>query len=232
MKFLATGLVFLFSTYTFAAVPPQDCKEEIVRVGLTQIHQLSNREQTNCYITTSNMNNYVDLKYRDYLVSNDSLLVFVSIDDGPEDTSSGAKEFYFFPRNQRTSTFSISKDEREITIKGRYNFDFIFDSESSHLIGMTNAKVEVDPKISAENDGGVFITPTLGLVYELPFKLGGAPSADFRKTGVFKDAYQHECRVQIGKIFKYTNSEGETAVKYTDEQLKKVLAKLCPQIRY
>lgn len=231
MKLFATALALLVSTQVKAAVPPQECPDIVERVDLTQIHQIPNREQTNCYISTSNLNNYVDLIYRDYVVSNDSLLVFVSLGLGPEDTSSGAKEFYFFPRNQRTARFFTNEDQTKIFVQGRYNFDFIFDAKSSHLVGMTNAKVEVDPKISADNNGGVFITPTQGLVYELQFKLGSAPSGDLKKTGVFKDAFGHECSVKVGTIFKlYSN--GETEVKYTDVQLKKLLTKICPQIKY
>lgn len=232
MKTLAAVLIFGFSSQLFALkAPTQACPEIIDRVELTQIHQISNKEKTDCYISASNVNNYVDLIYRSFVVSNDSLMVFVSLGDGPEDKTTGAKEFYFFPRDQRTSKYSVSPDAKELTIQARFDFDFIFNTETSQLTEMTNAKLKVDSKISANNDGGVFITPTKGLVYEIPFKLGSAPSADLRRSGVFKDAFNNQCSVKVGSIFKSTG-DGNTVVKYNDVQLKIALSKLCPQIKY
>ena len=122
-------------------------------------------------------------------------------------------------------------DEKNITIQGRFNFDFVIDAQTSQLVDMTNAKLKVDPKISASNDGGVFITPTKGLVYELPFKLGSAPSGDLRRTGYFKDAFNHKCAVKVGSIFKSIGN-GETVIKHNDLQLKNLLAQMCPEIKY
>lgn len=231
MKTLLAVSILFVSSLVFAKAPPQACPEIIDRVGLTQIHQQSDRNQTNCYISATNSNNYMTLVYRDYLVSNDSLMVFVSLGDGPEDKTTGAKEFYFFPRDQRTSGYSVAMDEKNITIQGRFNFDFVIDAQTSQLVDMTNAKLKVDSKISASNDGGVFITPTKGLVYELPFKLGSAPSGDLRRTGYFKDAFNHKCAVKVGSIFKSIGN-GETVIKHNDLQLKNLLAQMCPEIKY
>lgn len=232
MKTLLAAAIVVFSSLAFAKkAPPQACPEIIDRVGLTQIHQQSNREQTNCFISATNSNNYMTLVYRDYLVSNDSMMVFVSLGDGPEDKTTGAKEFYFFPRDVRTAKYSIGMDEKFLTIEGRFDFDFIFDSQTSQLVEMTNANIKVDPKISASNDSGVQIMPTKGLVYEIPFKLGSAPSGDLRRTGYFKDAFNHKCAVKVGMIFKSIGN-GETEIKLNDLQLKNLLAQICPEIKY
>ena len=232
LKATAIASILTFSSQVLAIkAPPQFCPEIIDRVAQTQIHQVSNQEKTDCYISAANTNNYVNLIYRSFVVSNDSLMVFVSLGDGPEDKTTGAKEFYFFPRDQRMAKYSVSNDAAEMTIHGRFDVDFIINTESSQLVDMTNGKLKVDPRISADNDGGVFITPTKGLVFELPFKLGSAPSADLRRNGLFKDAFNNKCSVRIGTIFKATG-DGDTVIKYNDFQLKNALAKLCPQIKY
>src|SRR5687768_2155584 len=51
-----------------------------------------------CWVSLHPRNGYVDLKYRDYLLSSSGLLlVFNSYGHGPESETTGAREFYFFP---------------------------------------------------------------------------------------------------------------------------------------
>lgn len=227
-------LLLLFVSLSLHAqeIPLQDCPERLERIGFTQIHQMETYKKDNCYIATSNTQDYSDLIYRSYLVSKDSLLVFLSLGSGPEELNTGAKEFFFFPRDVKTQNFMGSGDQKTIHISTRYDFDFTFDAETSQLLDVTNAVVSVDPKISPDNDAGVTMTPLKGLIYELPFMINGAPSGELQKTGVMKDAFGHRCQVKVGQIFKMVDDGGDTAIKYTDVQLKNVLKKICPQIKY
>ncbi|MFN3454706.1 MAG: hypothetical protein ACK41T_07055 [Pseudobdellovibrio sp.] len=207
-----------------------DAKYEIVRES--QIQQLQTQERDACFITIDNRNNYQTMTYRSYLASNEgSLFLFVSYGRGVDYGNYGAKEFYFFPRNVKEQTYVVSSDALKIDVLGSVNFDFTFDSISSQLVSVTNANLVVDPKISPDNDGGVFITPKKGLVYELPFVVGNAPSVVFSAYGTFKDAYGNKCKVQVGKMFRPVRN-GDSEFRHTDAQLKKYLKTNCPAIKY
>jgi len=118
----------------------------------------------------------------------------------------------------------------QLVVKSSVNFDFIFDINSSEISSISNATVEIDPIISKYNDGGITMWPKSGLIYELPFQLGKAPSSVMNLKGRFKDAHKTICQVKVSEIFKKITSDGDVAIRYSDSQLSRFLKTKCPQL--
>lgn len=208
-----------------------ECPDRLEARYLTQAQQTASSDLKNCYISISNRNNYLTLFYRDYLISSQgSLMAFLSFGEGPDNQTTGAKEFFFFPRNQKTQKFYWSDELPQLIVETSVNFDIIFDIKSSEIQSISNAKIQIDPKISKDNDGGITMQPTTGIIYELPFQMGKAPSTVMSLNGKFKDSLGHICSVKVSDVFKKINQDGDVVVKYSDIQLSRFLKTKCPQL--
>lgn len=206
-----------------------DCLNRFEKINQTQMHQLENNKKNNCFISIENTNNYATLIYRSYVVSKNSLLVFVSLNSDLDNPETGAKEFYFFPRDVKQQSYVASDDQSEILVNSRFDFDFLFDAQTSQLKAVSNAELKIEDDFSSENDTGITMFPRKGLIYELPYTYNSAPSSQLKHKGYFKDAFNNQCTVQVGQIFKSIGG-GDTEIKYSDAELQRLLKRICPQL--
>ena len=210
-----------------------DCPDKLEAHNLTQVQQSYSPSMKRCYLSISNRNNYQTLVYRDYLISSEGhLMAFLSFGPGPDATTTGAKEFYFFPRNTKKQDFHWDNDNSILVVKATTPFDYIFDTTTSEITEIANAQVFIDPKISKENNGGITMIPQTGLVLEFPFQLGKAPTSIPTLKGYFIDSKSHRCSMKVSDLFKVLNQDGDVAFKYTDAQLTKLLKTKCPQLEF
>ncbi len=197
-----------------------------------QVQQLKTRDDF-CLLSVLPRNAYIDLIYRSYVFSSKgSLLVFNSFGEGPDENEvTGAKEFYFFPRLNKNQFFEWVKTEKNefLSIQTNHYFNILINARSGLINSISHAKILIDPEVRPDNQGGVRIKPLTGLIYELPFIKGRAPSSQPKTRGVFTDANGQSCAVKVSELFN-KDSSGEVYFKMTDYALKQFLKIKCPKL--
>lgn len=199
----------------------------------TQIQQIAGLQGRTCYLMPSNRNNFETLIYRSYLFSSaGSMLAFLSFGEGPESETTGAKEFYFFPRKKlNEQSFVWNLDDISFNIQTNAAYNFYFDAKVTEILSVKNAQVKLSKEIRKDNNGGIFLTPEKGLIFELPFTLGSAPSTQLNLSGKLLNSKNQICKLKIGQVFRKT-SDGDSEIKLTDAELKKLVTKSCPSFMW
>ena len=222
------------SLFCLQSVCSANCVDLYKSKGQIQVQQIKSVDSL-CFLSVSPKNAYVDLIYRSYVFSNrGSLLVFNSFGDGDnENELTGAKEFYFFPRLEKQQTFSWMTDTEfkkdYLKIESNHHFNVKIDTENGLITSVDQAILEIDPAINPDNQGGVRMSPKSGLIYELPFTMGRAPSSQPNVRGVFIDSKGGLCTVKVSELFN-KDSSGETYFKMSDLALKQFLKIKCPKL--
>jgi hypothetical protein len=165
--------------------------------------------------------------YRSYLFTRGSLMVFNSYDDSvPSSSGSGARLFYFFPRNQ-TPNIEVAGDLAQV--KSSFNGIGFEINSKDNTSGFTGITAKVDSAVNATNAGGVEILSSPTLWLDIGFSEGHDPSVERNRTAVFHDVNGKTCKVKNSEIFDYY-SDGDDAIKYSDADLKIFLAQRCPSL--
>lgn len=195
--------------------------------GVSYYRQLSNATSS-CYLDI-NPQYSADLVYRSYLLSNQGLfMVFNSYGQGDGSDKTGARVYYFFPRQQMPNAktgndkviFSTATPGTEISLDA---LSAKFSGISSHLgVG----KFREDSNINENNNGGLEIFDYPGLMLDLGFSLGADPASNRNGVATFTDQKGQICRVKNYEIFKYA-STGDVQFKYSDQELKAFLKTSC-----
>ena len=211
---------------------PANCPDLYQSKGQIQVQQL---KTTNgfCLLSIVPQKAYVDLIYRSYVFSDKgSLLVFNSFGDGDNEAElTGAKEFYFFPRLQKDQFFSwiVNSNTEYLNVQTNHFFNMLIDVDTGLISNVDKAQIQIDSEIRPDNEAGVRINPQAGLIYELPFIKGRAPSSQPNVRGVFTDANGQNCAVKVSELFN-KDSSGEVYFKMTDYALKQFLMIKCPKL--
>ncbi|WP_374030184.1 hypothetical protein [Bdellovibrio bacteriovorus] len=90
-----------------------------------------------CYLSLHNFKQG-GLVYRDYLFTKDSLMVFNSFGDGPISQSTGAREYYFFPRKNVIPQFSWNSSDRRLEVTATDGNVVFFDYETTAMTAASN----------------------------------------------------------------------------------------------
>ncbi len=229
---------FLLIIICFQTALSSDCVDLYQSKRNIQVQQIKSVDEI-CFLSVIPKNAYIDLVYRSYVFSNrGSLLVFNSFGDGDsagdnEDELTGAKEFYFFPRLQKPQIFSWESDmtpnKDYLKIESNHYFTLKIDAETGLIVSVDQANIKIDPEVRPDNQGGVRISPKSGLIYELPFTKGVAPSSQPNIRGVFLDSSGSKCEIKAGDLFS-KDSNGEIYFKMSDYALKQFLKIKCPKL--
>ncbi len=171
-----------------------------------------------------------DMVYRSLIFrETGALMIFNSFGNGPESTYTGARVFYFFPR-QQVPAFHATGQAVEVSTSHK-NLTFFFDLESGKILSASNARIKEAADIVPENDGGIEILSFQGLLLDSGFKMGSDPTADLARSSTFRDENNQTCTVKNSDIFS-KNSSGDISFRLSDLSLKKFLSSRCPQIKY
>lgn len=209
-----------------------DCPDIVERYEGTQIQQQWSENSQSCFFSVSPRDAYVDLIYRDHLFTTQGLfLVFNSYGTGPDSETTGAREFFLFPRPLKKFDFYWNRNSQELEVTHVTGNKFIFDARKGRLKSVTNATVSVADDVNKNNRGGIEITNFKGLVLDGGFKMGGSPSSVSSGSSVIKDVQGKSCSVKNYEVFKYT-SDGEVFVKYSDSTLPAYIKKRCPGLNF
>lgn len=207
------------------------CQDVVERRGSIQVQMISSSDGDNCYVSVHNRKAQ-GLVYRDYLFTADGeLMVFNSLGYGDESSTTGAREFFLFPRVNPVPTFEWNDETRRLTVTTVNGNKASFDYEDAELVEMTGAEIKRAAQIRPDNRGGVEINKYQGLKLDSGFKLGSAPTAVSGNSSVFTDKNGKTCSVKNYELFKYT-SDGDVRFKFSDSGLKTFLKSRCSSLTF
>lgn len=208
------------------------CPYLVERQDGTQIQQIWSEATQSCFFSINPLDAYVDLVYRDYLLTSEGLfMVFNSYGPGNESETTGAREFYLFPRKSQSYSYKWNAGARELEVTHVTGDKFVFDSKKARLKSISNATVTVANEVVPSNGGGVEISKYQGLLLDGGFRVGAPPTANANGKSAFTDTNEKSCTVKNAEIFNYT-SDGDILLKYDDKGLATFLKKRCPSLRF
>ncbi len=177
-----------------------------------------------CYISVGS-GKLNDLIYRSYLItSKGQLMIFNSFGDGPSSTHTGARVYYFYPKQ---SALDLRLDQDDVVVTMVSGHELIFDASQVELAAMSEAKVVVDSEIRPDNEGGVEIELDRSYLLDMGFKLGNTPEWDLSRPSVFRNSRGQACRFKNRELF--YKKDDEVYPRYSDDRkLQSVISSKCP----
>jgi hypothetical protein len=228
---LALLLLLGLSTKTWAADESvSGCPDRVERHGTIQIQQ--NLSGSNvCFLSVSNYKTTGGV-YRNYLFTGDgSLMVFNSYGWGDDSDSTGAREYFFFPRKTTEPTYYWNSEARRLEVTAVSGDQFYFDYETGEMVAASKGKVTVAPEVRPDNKGGVEISQYQGLMLDIGFSIGRAPSSSSSSYSVFRDAKAASCKIKNNLLFTYKSS-GDVYFRYNDTNLAAFLKRNCSKLQF
>jgi hypothetical protein len=214
----------------FAQAEVTDCIRQITHFDNTQTSRDFWPENETCFISVHPRDSYVDLIYRDYLLTNKGLLmVFNSYGHGESHLTTGAREFYFFPRSDMSPQFSYNQNSNEVRVKFSDRLSFVFDGKTAQIKSLSQGSVSVASDVNKNNQGGVEIQSFNGLWLDVGFAMGQSPSEKGNMLSKFTDENGQTCSVKNKDIFQYIN--GDVEFRFSDADLKIFLKRICPKLQ-
>ncbi|MNK08048.1 hypothetical protein D3C87_259720 [compost metagenome] len=229
-------IISLLTTLTMAhaadVADPANCTYLVERQDGTQFQRMWSESTQACFISVHPLDSYYDMVYRDHLFTSDGLLmVFNSFGPGEDSSSTGAREFFMFPRPQKEITHQWDTENKLLTITHVTGDKFVFDARKARLVSMTRADVSVASSVDPKNRGGIEITNFQGLMMDGGWSVGSSPTGNKRGVSQFKDSAGKTCNVKNSDLFRYT-SGGDAILRYKDDaSLQKFLKGQCPQLK-
>lgn len=222
--FIALSLLLFGASQAFASPGCPDIHEVMDNTMFQSIPGVKG-----CMMTLSPRNPN-DMTYRSFLFQDGGLfMIFNSLGNGPESTSSGAREFFLFPRNQEMS-YRYNAATKRVNIHTPSGKVFVFNTEKTILVSISGTQFTTDYDVNANNKGGIEITKNNSFYLDAGFELGQSPTQNPKRKITFKDAQNNSCIVTNSEVFSYNDSL-DVIFKYTDAQLKRFLARRCPKLK-
>lgn len=206
------------------------CTEALEQRGDIQVQVQWNADNSTCYLSVHPFDSD-NLIYRDFLFAQDGMLmVFNSFGEGPESTTTGARELYFFPRTQLYPTYAWNDQLQRLEVTHTNGEKYFFNYKDNQFSGTTNGTVKEDPSVNRQNKGGVEITGYKGLMLDVGFTMGESPSAITTGAAVFTDQNSKTCDVKNDEVFKYV-ANGDDLFKFDyDRDLVSFMKGRCPAL--
>ena len=225
--------LILFSTpFTtsalYAASPDSNvCAEDYKVLNFKTQIQMGEFSKGQCFISIDPFNS-LNLVYRSYLMVTDaSLMIFNSFGDGPNATSTGAREILFFPR-KLSLNYRLDPKSVNIEMSGQ---NFVIDIETSRFLQIDGVVFKEAQDVRKDNEGGISIASSERLYLDLGFKLGSAPRSEQGRKVYFHDAHQITCEVLNSEVYDYKTDPQSPIFKFTtDQELAQYLRFRCPQL--
>lgn len=228
---ILSSLLFLILPASAFAQQAEFCPERVERHGSIQLEQSLSTDKATCLLSIHNFKQE-GLIYRDYLLtSTGDLMIFNSYGDGPESSTTGAREFFLFPRPNKSISYKWNDEDRRLEILDANGGMSYYDYEDAQITFMSHGTVKVAPQVVDTNKGGVEISQFQGLLLDVGFTKGRAPSQVSSAYSTFTDQAGTSCKVKNLDIFKST-SDGDILLRYSDQGLAALLKSKCPKIKF
>lgn len=235
-------LATLFSLATFFFFPTQDLDcpfaNEIFRSAQMTTLEFQKTRQCAKYLQKVGTKS----AFRSHLFTSDGLyLIFNNFGPGPEATETGARTYWFFPR-QRQPNFVIHP-EGEVEVQLPTSANLIFDADRVHLVAASEMEIQEAEDIVKGNNGGVEVLHYSGLWLDNGFHLGEVAYTRPRAQSTFHDHRGQSCTVTNSDLFTYEYDQapnGDTVLvgvyfkfhwaENGDARLKGFLSEHCPNL--
>lgn len=226
MKSIAALILLLMTALKVSAAP--NCLDKYEVLDNTTVQSIPGSK--GCYITI-NPRYTQDMTYRSFLFDTEGLfMIFTSLGRGPESETTGAREFYFFPRRQGSLIYNYDPILKRLSLTTPNGKVFVFNTEKAILIGISDTTFTMDYEINGNNRGGVEITRNKGLYLDVGYQLGQSPSQNSKRKIHFRDSQNHTCTVLNADVFSYS-PDRDVDFKFNDVQLSRFITRKCPNLK-
>lgn len=217
--------LLLFSGNVFA-----DCIKTSVKKENINFQIIPSSQSSECFFMITPYD-VIDMKYRGFTFATDGdFSVFTSYENGPNSTTTGSSEMYFFPR-QSSLAYYFNDELQRLEIQHVNGDHFYFDYATAEFIGSDLGLFKIHTNIVKGDHGGVELISYNGLSMDSGFVMGGTPTEDGRFLSVIRDGKGGLCKVRNSSIFNYTD-ESPITFKFSDAQFKAFLDEECPKIQW
>lgn len=226
---LFASLILLLGVSTQVHATTATCADKYEALDNTMIQSIPGSK--GCLVTVSPRNSN-GMVYRSFLFDSEGLfMVFNSLGNGPDDQDTGAREYFMFPRLQNVVTYSYEPSTKRLSVTAPSGKVFLFNTEKSILVGISDTKFTMDYDVTRTNKGGVEITQNNGLYLDVGYQAGQSPSQNPKRKITFRDASNNGCSVTNADVFSYS-TDGDVKLKYDDANLKRFLVRKCPNLKF
>lgn len=226
---IATTLSFIANAQQSKEFTNAKCEEVLIGSGDIQINRQWDVANRVCFISVT-PRNITNLKYRDYYFDNTGhFMVFNSYGEGPNSTTTAARDFYLFP---------IINDYPDYSINA--NGDVEIKMVSGHILKISQANFSIlsftpgsftEKPVSPNNNGGLEIRPKSGFWFDAGFMMGNTPlSKPKNKTKIQSAKSSQICLVQNSEYLNYLPYD-EIEFKFTGLALDTFVKQKCPQLK-
>ena len=158
-------------------------------------------------------------------------MIFNSFGDGPNSSHTGARVFFFFPRQNNQITYQLNEALHEVSVQLNSQVQLNFSTLTSDLLSISGSEIKLDQKVSRNNKGGLEITKTSVLLMDMGWRLGGSPTEKMDKKSTFVDSRNKSCEILNKELFNKT-SDDEFYFKMNDAQLGQFLSSRCSDLHW
>lgn len=226
--FITLILVSLNSTLSLAFSLPKDCPHQLTHRENLQFSQQYQKDVAECWFSFDHMDSFETMKYRSYLISSAGLLfVFNSYGNGPQDKFTGAREYYFFPRETFRGGVKLGADK--ISVKMNSKLTIEFETKNIYPLNNPNLILKNLTSINPNNAGGLEVLKYNGVFLDTGFTLGRSPSSIKTNKSMFRNQNGQKCLVLNSELFDYKIN---SAVLPHDTIVKRIVALKCPQFSW
>ncbi len=208
-------------------VSASDCNETHQVVGKAEFQII--KSGTKCWYSVG-PEDQQDLIYRQFMFdSSGYFMVFSSYGNGPESTSTGAREFYLFPRSQAVAA-NVKADGVAFTLAN--GLSAVYSADFARWVDAVGADIWESPDVVEGDKGGFKIRINKGLQLDFGFKMGGAPSGNRKGNAEFRDALGNSCPVRNAEVMIWDANDDTTLRFATDQALRNFLNARCPTLKW
>ncbi|MEY4616696.1 MAG: hypothetical protein RJB66_1656 [Pseudomonadota bacterium] len=175
--------------------------------------------------------NVEEMTYRGFTFATDGdFSIFTSYGQGPNSTTTGSSEMYFFPREHQIE-FYFNDSLQRLEIKHVNGDHFYFDYATAEFTGSERGNFKIQKTIAKGDRGGIELVSYDGLTMDSGFMMGGTPTGDGRFLSRIKDREGNLCKIRNKSVFNYSD-EHPITFKFSDEEFKAFLSEDCPALRW
>lgn len=221
---MAVPLITSEQTETSSNDKSKLCPDRLTGYENIQIQQNMSSDGKRCYLGVHPRDAFETLIYRDYLLTDDGLLmVFNSFSASLRAPSDGAREFYFLP--SEFTGFEWKVEGEHLVVTGFEDRILKFSLKTAQLEFISGAEVKLADKVSVDNKGGLEILNPQFVLIDAGFKFGDSPSSDKTKSSVFTNALGKKCTLKNTKVYDYVD---ESAYLKDLAALRAAVEATCP----
>lgn len=203
-------------------VPTELCPDRLLGFENIQIQQTLSRDRERCYLSIHPRNAYETLVYRDFLLTNDGMLMVFNSYGEEGANSDGAREFFFLANEFKGFQWNVQGDSLILT--GFSDKIIKISLKTAQMTEISGSEIKVADKVLPNNRGGLEILNANFLFIDAGFKMGDSPSNSKSSRSVVKNSKQQSCTLKNTQVYDYTE---DSSYLKTLGQLQSVVQATC-----